>query len=71
MSITKTKSNLVSVGLYLEADEVETLRAAAKKDGRSLSAYVRRLFFADGCITTPANKADKNAIQKLKRRRVA
>lgn len=67
MSITKTKSNLVSIGLYLEADEVETLRAAAKKDGRSLSSYVRRLFFADGCITTPANKAHKTLAKKRRK----
>ena len=30
MSITKNKSNLVSIGLYLEASEVETLKAAAQ-----------------------------------------
>lgn len=67
MSITKNKSNLVSIGLYLEASEVETLKAAAQRDGRSLSSYVRRLFFADGCITTPANKAHKTK----KRRKAA
>lgn len=60
MSITKSRSKLVSVGLYLEAEELETLRAAAKADGRSLSSYVRRLFFGDGCITTPAKKVLKS-----------
>lgn len=64
MTITKSKNKLVSIGLYLEAEEIETLRAAAKKDGRSLSSYVRRLFFADGCITTPARKARKTANSK-------
>jgi len=46
---------------------VETLRAAAKKDGRSLSSYVRRLFFAGGCITTPANKAQKTLTKKARK----
>lgn len=67
MSITKNKSNLVSIGLYLEASEVDTLKAAAKKDGRSLSSYVRRLFFADGCITTPTNKAHKTSSRKVRK----
>ena len=46
---------------------METLRAAAKKDGRSLSSYVRRLFFAGGCITTPANKAQKTLTKKARK----
>ena len=70
MSMTKTKkTKLVSIGLYLEADEIKTLRAAAQLDGRSLSSYVRRLFFASGCITTPANKAHKT--EPKKRRKAA
>lgn len=53
----KTKNRLVPVGLYLDAEEVETLRALARSEGRSLSNYVRRIFFASksGCITTERN----------------
>jgi hypothetical protein len=58
---TSTKTNkLVSVGLYLESDELLKLKEAAKIEGRSLSSYVRRLFFGDGCITTkPSKKAQR------------
>lgn len=64
MSITKSKSSLVSVGLYLEANEVEILKKAAKEEGRSLSSYVRRLFFTDGCITTPYQNTAKTATKR-------
>ncbi len=68
MSMTKTKkSKLVSIGLYLEADEIKSLRAAAQSDGRSLSSYVRRLFFANGCITTPVIKAHKTTSKKRRK----
>lgn len=56
MSTSIKQNKLVSVGLYLDAVELAALKNAAKKEGRSLSSYVRRLFFVDGCITTQANK---------------
>ena len=56
MSKTKKTSKLVSVGLYLDADELKTLKTSAQKEGRSLSNYVRRCFFGDGCITTPTKR---------------
>jgi hypothetical protein len=66
MSITKNKSNLVSIGLYLEANKIEVLKKAAQQEGRSLSSYVRRLFFADGCITTPDKNTPKTKTTKRK-----
>ena len=66
MSITKNKSNLVSIGLYLEANEIEVLKKAAQQEGRSLSSYVRRLFFADGCITTPEKNTPETKATKRK-----
>lgn len=57
MSMTKTKK--VSVGLWLDEVELEALREKAKADGRSVSSYVRRLFFANGCITTSPTKKGK------------
>jgi len=59
MSASIKTNKLVSVGLYLDAEELRTLKEAAKNEGRSLSSYVRRLFFGDGCITTPAKKAPR------------
>jgi hypothetical protein len=58
MSASTKTNKLVSVGLYLDAEELQALKEAAKNEGRSLSSYVRRLFFGDGCITTrkPATK---------------
>jgi hypothetical protein len=67
MSITKNKSNLVSIGLYLESNEIEILKKAAQQEGRSLSSYVRRLFFAEGCITTACKKAQKPISKKQRK----
>jgi hypothetical protein len=64
-SMTKTKK--VSVGLWLDECELEALREKATADGRSLSSYIRRLFFAEGCITTPANKAQKTPMKKARK----
>lgn len=60
MSMTAKKKNKVSIGFWLEADELDALKAKAKEDGRSVSSYIRRLFFTSGCITTgPDKKGNK------------
>jgi len=60
MSASTKTNKLVSVGLYLESDELQKLKDAAKSEGRSLSSYVRRLFFGDGCITTGPKSTKKS-----------
>jgi len=59
MSASTKTNKLVSVGLYLDAEELQSLKEAAKNEGRSLSSYVRRLFFGDRCITTPTANTSK------------